>query len=333
MKTGVLLINLGTPKSYEEKDVKRYLTEFLLDPLVIDLPWLVRQVLVRGVIIPKKVKTSAKLYQSIWTDEGSPLLVYGLKVKQKLQEALGEDYLVELAMRYHDLKIEEQLEKLLQNGVKKVIFLPLFPQYAEATTGSIVQKILSTIRKKRFFPEFRIISHYEEQERMIEAYVENIQQCNFENYDHLILSFHGLPVRHLKKLSNGCYSCEGCCEKQKVQGCYKSQCYKTAAAIVKKLGIAKEKVSISFQSRLGKEEWIKPYTIDLAKELLLQGKKKVLVACPAFVADCIETLSEIAVEYQEDFKHLGGEELTLVPSLNDHQTWIKGLKELVLNSH
>jgi ferrochelatase len=331
MSTGVLLINLGTPKSFSVNDVKTYLTEFLLDPLVIDLPWPIRQLLVRGLIIPKRKKESAHLYEKIWTENGSPLMVHGKALKNQLQISLGEPFIVELAMRYQELPIEEKIDVLLKKGVKKIIFIPLFPQYAEATTGSIVKVILQTIKKRRFFPEFTIVSHYETMSKMIEAYIDNIKRFDVDEYDHLLLSFHGLPIRHLKKLEVGCLKEKNCCERKEVTGCYRAQCIKTAKAIQDGLQIDPDKVSISFQSRLGKDPWIEPYTIETARKLLEKGKKKILVACPAFVADCIETLSEIALEYQEEFIKMGGEKFTLVPSLNDHPIWVEGLKELVLS--
>ncbi len=331
MKTGVLLINLGTPKSYQPKDVKNYLTEFLLDPLVVDVPWLLRQILVRGIIIPKRYQESAKLYQKIWREEGSPLMVYGHLLKTKLEEALGSEFLVELAMRYQELKIEEQIDLLLKKNVKKIVFIPLFPQYAEATTGSIIKKIIQAIKKRPFFPPFKIVTHFETQGKMIQAYVDNINQFDLADYDHLLLSFHGLPIRHLKKIDQGCLSSQSCCERKENNGCYRKQCYQTAQSIMQKIDFDPQNVSITFQSRLGKDPWIMPYTFDTAKSLLQKGKKKILVACPAFVADCIETLSEIAIEYRHDFINLGGQKFDLVPSLNDHPAWIEGLKELILS--
>lgn len=331
MKIGVLLINLGTPRSYEVGDVKNYLKEFLMDPYVIDLPWILRSILVKGLIVPTRYKESAHLYKTIWTNEGSPLMVHGKRVQEKLQNLLGDEYIVDLAMRYQELKISERIEYLQQMQVKKIVFIPLFPQYAEATTGSIVKEIIKTIKNKNFFPEFKLVTHFESHPKMIEAFVENIKNAKIEEYDHLLLSFHGLPVSHLKKIDTNCLKENNCCQSQIYNGCYRKQCYATANAITKMLKIDPEKVSISFQSRLGKQPWIKPYTIDTAKKLLENGKRKILVACPAFVADCIETLSEIAIEYEKEFKKLGGEKFTLVPSLNEHTLWIEGLKELVIN--
>jgi ferrochelatase len=331
MKTAVLLINLGSPQSCDPKDVKKYLIEFLLDPKVIDLPWLTRQLLVRGVIVPKRYHESAKLYQSVWTKEGSPLISYAKQVKNKLQNELGDSYIVDIAMRYQQYKIEDQIENLLAQGIKKMIFVPLFPQYAEATTGSILNEITKVLKKKKFFPEFSFISHYETQEKMIQAFCENINTFDLDQYDHILFSFHGLPIRHLKKLNVGCYGMDNCCERKQAIGCYKKQCQSTADAIIDRLRLSKEKTGVSFQSRLGKEVWIQPYTFEESEKLLKQGKKKILVVCPAFVADCLETLSEIGIEYREAFMALGGEKYDLVPSLNDHQTWIEALKELVLS--
>lgn len=328
MKTGVLLINLGTPRSSAPKDVKAYLTEFLTDPLVIDLPFLLRQFLVRGVIIPRRYKESAQLYQKIWTQDGSPLLVHTKQLKEALQISLGPDYIVEFAMRYQEHPIESVLDNFLEKRLDKIVMIPLFPQYAQATTGSIKSKILSYIKNQAYFPAYSFVSHYEDSPLMTDAYVDRLNTFDQSDYDHLMISFHGLPVRQLKKFNTGCVK-EGCCNK--IKSCYKAQCFKTANAIIKKSGWDPRKVSITFQSRLGKEEWMTPYTSEYAKDLLKKGNKRILVMCPSFVSDCLETLSEIKIEYSEDFIRAGGEKFDLVPSLNTHNAWVEALKELTLN--
>ncbi len=332
LKKGVLLINLGTPRSTHPSDVKRYLKEFLLDEKVVDLPWIVRQILVRAIIIPRRYRESAHLYQTIWMKEGSPLMVYGERVKNALQQELGEDYRVDLAMRYQEKSIPERIDFLLKEGVKELIFLPLFPQYAEATTGSILKKITEKIGSSRYFPSFRFISDYPVQKSLIEAFCQRIQEQDFLKFDHLLFSFHGLPVRQLKKMSGACLNQTDCCRcSLNKRTCYKSQCLSTVEAITRSLKIENGFFSVSFQSRLGKEEWIQPDTLEHLKELVKKGKKKILVVCPSFVADCIETLSEVEIEYKKELLRAGGEELRLVPALNAHPIWVQALKELVLS--
>jgi len=329
MKTGVLLVNLGTPKSYDPKVVKSYLEEFLLDPYVIDIPWVLRWLLVRCVIVPLRYKKTAKLYESIWSKEGSPLMTNSLCLMKKLQESLGEDFVVDIAMRYHDRKIEEGVNSLINKGVEKIIFVPLFPQFANATSGSIFAEIEKLKNKYKFTKSFEFIKSYPTQNDMIQAYADRINEMDVKNYDHIVLSFHGLPVRHLKKIDNRCYEKE-CCSRDNVSDCYRKQCYETARSIIKLIDRDENDFTISFQSRLGSDPWIKPFTQETLNNLLIQGKKKILVACPSFVSDCIETLCEIEKEYKEEFLHSGGEKLDLVPSLNDHPKWIEGLKRLIL---
>lgn len=322
MTTGVLLVNLGTPASFNPKDVKRYLTEFLTDKRVVDLPFIKRNLLVRGVIIPKRYKESARLYKSIWTKEGSPLLVYGKKVETLLQEKLGEEYRVRLAMRYQHPSIEEGLNGL--KGTQKLIILPLFPQYASATTGSVHEKVFEVLSKWGVIPEVRFIDHYASHPLLIEAFSMRGEEYDLKSYDHIVFSYHGLPERQLKR--GTCLKAPDCCANN--GWCYVAQCKATTEGIVKKLGIPKEKWSLSFQSRLGKEPWIQPYT-DALLHSLARKKKRVLVFCPAFVADCLETLEEIGSQYQKEFIAAGGETLDLVKGLNDHPKWIETLEDLI----
>lgn len=332
-KTGVLLVNLGTPDSPDPIDVKRYLTEFLTDSRVIDIPWLSRQFLVRGVIIPKRYRNSAEAYQRVWTEEGSPLTVYGKEVQRKLQKSLGSEYIVELAMRYQNPSIESVLEKM--RSVSSLIILPLFPQYASATTGSVNQKVMSILSQWQRIPLVTFIDSYPTLPLMIEAFCKNIKKCNPENYDHLLFSFHGLPEKQLKKadLNGVCLTKKECCQQlcEKNRYCYSAQCHATAKAIADKLGLSPSNYSLCFQSRLGKDPWLQPYTSDVLHKLATGGCRRVLVTCPAFVCDCLETIDEIQIEYGKEFVELGGEELKLVPGLNDGDLWIEALKSLVHN--
>lgn len=333
MKTGVLLVNLGTPKSPKPKDVFRYLNEFLTDPRVIDIPFIPRNLLVRALIVPRRYKTSAKSYEHIWTKEGPPLLVYGNQVKETLQGALGDQFIVDMAMRYQHPSIKEVLKRLETLSLSKLIIIPLFPQYASATTGSIYEEVFKCLSKWNVFPEIKMINDFYDHPTIIKAFCSIAKDMGFESYDHILMSFHGLPERHLKKADkhSHCLQCNRCCENlsEKNKRCYSAQCYATAKAIAKELNLSPTDYTVCFQSRLGKDPWISPFTSNIIKELPGQGYKKVLVMCPAFVSDCLETLYEISIEYQEEFHRYGGEALTLMKGLNNHPLWIQTLKELI----
>lgn len=312
MKKGLLLVNLGTPISPKPKDVFKYLIEFLTDGRVIDIPWLKRNLLVRGIIVPFRYKESSKNYEAIWTDKGSPLLINTELLKAKVQDKLP-DVQVEIAMRYQHPSLEEGLEKL--RGVSHLTILPLFPQYASATVGSIHEKIMQILSKWNTIPELKFISQFHDDPLFIEAFEERGKAFDLSKYDHVLFSFHGLPVRQIKK---GCNQNCASCENGSYQ-CYGAQCYKSAKMIAEKLGIKNYKVC--FQSRLGKEEWMQPYASEIIAELGQKGAKKLLVFCPSFVSDCLETIQEIGVEYAHLFKENGGDTLDLVPSLNDSDTF------------
>jgi len=332
--TGVLLVNLGTPDSPNPSDVYRYLIEFLTDERVIEGSWLFRQLLVRGLIVPRRYRQSAKSYSEIWTPEGSPLKVYGYKVKDLLQQHLGESYAVELAMRYQSPSIPTALDSFQRKGCNRIIVIPLFPQYASATTGSVHQKVMETVSSWHAIPELIFMDSFAAHPAFIRAFSELASPFNLEEYDHILFSFHGLPEKQLVKADNSgncCLKTKDCCHAftEKNRQCYSAQCYATANAIVKSLELHPEKYSLSFQSRLGKEPWLQPYTSDVITKLAKAGKKRVLVFCPSFVCDCLETIHEIGVEYAAEFKHAGGESLDLVPGLNDHPQWIDALAEFV----
>ncbi len=333
MTNGVLLVNLGTPDSPAPRDVYRYLIEFLTDARVIDMPWLKRQLLVRGVIVPARYRQSAKSYQAIWTPEGSPLKVYGYRVKEALQSQLGDDFHVELAMRYQNPSIAQVLAKFKAMPLKRLIVIPFFPQYASATTGSVHQRVMEEVSRWDNIPKITFINDYATHPAVIQAFCEVSAPYLKADYDHVLFSFHGLPKRQLAQADryNRCCQVKDCCAKLSPlnYGCYSAQCYATAQAIVDALHIAPDHFSIAFQSRLGKEPWLQPYTSEAITALARQGKKRLLVFCPSFVCDCLETIHEIGVEYAEEFKHAGGEQLDLVPGLNDHSQWISALKSLV----
>lgn len=335
MKIGVLLIQLGTPDSPTVSDVRRYLSEFLNDARVIDIPYLLRKMLVNLIIVPFRAPKSAKVYQELWTKDGSPLLLYSEKVKELLQKELGETYDVELAMRYQNPSMENVLAKMRLKNYDKIIILPLFPQYASATNGSAVEKAMSIISKWWVIPEVKFIGQFYNHEGYINAFVERGKQYNINDYDHVIFSYHGLPERQVDKVYFDGKPCsDHDCEKEitnENKYCYKATCYATTRMLAKRLNIPEEKYTVSFQSRLDKK-WLRPFSDDVVVEQAKKGAKKLLIFSPAFVADCLETTIEIGVEYQELFHENGGEKVQLVESLNDHPLWINTLKDLVLNS-
>lgn len=332
-KKGVLLVNLGTPDEPNKNAVYRYLKQFLLDRRVIDYSWLGRNLLVRGIILPFRTGNSTKLYQQLWTPNGSPLKFYGEQLAKGVQEVLGNGYAVELAMRYQNPSIEAALERLLRQQVREITVFPLFPQYASATTGSVHEEVMRVLAKKEVIPALRFTNSYPDYGPMIEIFAENASKYDIGSYDHVLFSYHGLPQRQLRKADgqNHCLKSPDCCRTLSVknQFCYSAQCYATTAALVKKLGLKQGSYTTCFQSRLGKEVWAQPYTSEIVEQRAKQGDKRLLVFCPAFVADCLETTIEISTEYQELFHENGGEHLDLVESLNDHPRWIRAVADFI----
>jgi ferrochelatase len=330
--TGILLVNLGTPDSPNTPDVRKYLIEFLTDARVIDIPTINRQLLVRGIIAPFRAPKSAKCYKEIWSETGSPLLHLGKELRSKVAEELGSEYQVELAMRYQSPSLESVLEKFKGKALKKLRVIPLFPQYASASTGSVIQEVMRIVSQWLVIPDIEIVNSFHDHPGMIKAFAELGGEHDLSEYDHVLFSYHGLPARQLVKSDSGnhCGQSPDCCFtlSEKNYYCYGAQCYATTEAIVAEMGIPKEKYSVSFQSRLGKTPWKKPYTVEVLEELAKAGKKNVLVFCPAFVADCLETIFEIRVENSELFHEWGGEKLTLVDGLNTHPTWVKAMADI-----
>jgi protoporphyrin/coproporphyrin ferrochelatase len=334
-KTGVLLVNLGTPDSTSTSDVRKYLREFLMDPRVIDISPLSRWLLVNLIIAPFRAPKSAHEYKKLWTDRGSPLLFHTEDLRDKVAQKLSFDkYVVEIAMRYQSPSIKEGLKKLNAANVKKIIVLPLFPQYASATNGSVVDKVMEIARTWQVIPNITFVNNFVEQPKFIEAWAELGQSyIASKSYDLYIFSYHGLPERQIRKAScNGyCQLNEQCCAvyTKKNQFCYRAQCFLTTRLIAEKLGLPEEKVKTCFQSRLGNDPWIQPYTEDVIKEAAASGIKTVLAFSPAFVADCLETTVEVGQEYKEVFMEAGGTDWELVPSLNSNDSWVDCIEELV----
>lgn len=322
---GVLLINLGSPDSPTAKDVKPYLDEFLMDKYVIDYPYLLRALLVRGIILNTRPKASAHAYQQIWWEEGSPLIVLSRRLMDKVAPQVSVP--VALAMRYGKPSIETGLQELADKGVDEVLLLPLYPQYAMATTLTILVKA-EEVRKTKF-PNMRFsdVPAFYKQPGYVQALANSIKDglVGFE-YDHLLFSYHGVPERHIRKTDPTKSHCKidgSCCvtpsEAHKV--CYRHQCYETTRQVVEVLGIPKEKYSVTFQSRLGKDKWLEPYTDVTVNDMPAKNIKSLAVVTPAFVADCIETLEEIGMRAKEDFEANGGEHFHTVPCLNDRDDW------------
>lgn len=334
MKEAVLLINLGTPDSPNTSDVRKYLTQFLNDKRVIDISAVGRFLLVNLIIVPFRSSKSAKLYKQIWTKDGSPLLIHTKKLSEKLQTEMGNDYVVDFAMRYQDPGIKKVLNKLKDTKPKKITIVPLYPQYASSSTGSTLEFVMKEISNWEVIPNINILSNFFDHPAFIRSIVEEAKNYSLNDYDHILFSYHGLPERQIKKASvhygdNTCSFGE-CCNAitKNNQFCYRANCFETTQQLVKQLNIPEGKYTSTFQSRLD-DKWLKPYSDKVVAELAKKGAKKILVFSPAFVADCLETIYEIGIEYNEIFKENGGQSVTLVKSLNANDVWVKALKEII----
>jgi len=341
-KTTVVLVNLGTPDSPSVSDVRKYLFEFLNDPRVIDIPAIARFLLVNLIIVPFRAPKSAKIYKELWAKngipggvEGSPILYYGKSVQEKLQYVLGDNYDVQLAMRYQNPSMDEVFENIYKKDLEKIIIIPLFPQYASATTGSVIDKAMRLMSKWWVIPETNFISQYYDNEGFINTIVERAKKYNIAEYDHVLFSYHGLPVRQVDKVyKDGTLCEEHDCEteiNETNRYCYKATCYATTRLVAQKLNLSPERYTVCFQSRLDKN-WLEPFADKVIIEQAKKGARKLLVFSPAFVADCLETLIEVGFEYQKLFEEHGGEKIQLVESLNDHPMWIETLKNMVLDN-
>jgi ferrochelatase len=333
-KKGVLLINLGSPDSTAVSDVRKYLREFLMDERVLDVPFLIRWCVVNLAILPTRPKQSAEAYEEVWLPEGSPLVVTSRHVQQELQRRVGDDLVVELAMRYQHPSIESAITNLKAQGVSEVLLFPLFPHYAMSSFETAVvraQELAVVIA-----PEIRlsVVKPYYNHPDYIDALVASAEPYLQEEYNHLLFSFHGLPERHLKKSDPTgvhCLVAPECCTVPSAAHatCYRAQCYATVRDFVEKSRIPANKYSVAFQSRLGSDPWLKPYTDYELTRLAKEGVQKMLVICPAFVSDCLETLEEIAMRGKETFLEAGGEDLKLIPCMNEHPQWLEALEKII----
>lgn len=335
MKQTILLINLGTPDAPSPSKVGKYLTQFLNDKRVIDVNPILRFILVNLIIVPTRSFKSSKLYKAIWTKEGSPLLLNSIALKEKLQQNVGDNYNVELAMRYQTPSIKSVLEKIRLQRPEKIHVLPLYPQYASSSTGSTIEEVLKQIKGWEVIPNLNIISKFYNHPKFLEALFVEAKKHDVANYDHVIFSYHGLPKRHILKGSAhyGGNTCEigACCNAitKNNQYCYRANCFETTRQLVKALNIPEGKYTTAFQSRLN-DKWLQPFSDKVIEALGKQGAKKILAFSPAFVADCLETIYEIGTEYEEVFKEHGGERVTLVNSLNTNDVWVNAVREIVL---
>jgi len=332
MNKGVLLVNLGSPDSPSVVDVRRYLREFLMDGRVLDAPWPVRFCVVHFAILPFRPKLSAEAYHKIWLPAGSPLVVISRNVQAKLQQRVRVP--VELAMRYQNPSIPQAVRNLFQKGVDDMLLIPLFPHYAMSSFETAVERVKEVAAA--LAPRMRLTVQppcFEDPD-YIAALVGNAQELLERGYDHLLFSFHGLPERHLRKSDPTrchCLATENCCTTASPAHatCYRAQCFKTVAAFVKQAKVPEGKYSISFQSRLGRDPWLKPYTDFELPRLAQKGIRKLLVMCPAFVSDCLETLEEIGLRGRDTFLEAGGTEFALIPCLNEHPLWLEALERMV----
>ncbi|SDE54575.1 ferrochelatase [Riemerella columbipharyngis] len=322
-KKGILLVNLGSPKSTEVKDVRTYLDEFLMDEYVIDYRWIFRAFLVQGIILKTRPPKSAAAYKTVWTEEGSPLIVLAEKLKNKFQKLV--DIPVEMGMRYANPSIEEGIKSLIDKGVTDIVLFPLYPQHAMSTTETVMDKAEEVRLKK--FPNVNIkyVEPFYDRDFYIDCLAQSLKEKLPKDFDMLQFSYHGVPERHLYKLKPNdtpkTYSTKNIKN-------YREQCIETTNLVVEKMGLPKEKTIVSFQSRLGKDKWIEPYTDATLKSLPNKGVKKLAICCPAFVADCLETLEEISEEGKETFLHAGGKEFHYLPCLNDEEKWVEVVKTL-----
>ena len=328
-----LLINLGSPEHASTKDVRHYLNQFLMDPYVIQLPWILRRLIVSLFVLPRRPKTSAVAYKSIWLDSGSPLISLSKQLKEALQKKV--DIPVEIAMRYGNPSIEDQLLSLCENkNIDEILLLPLYPHYAESTVKTSVEQARYIIKKHKLDIRLAIIPPFYNNDDYIKALVKSAQPYLIKKYDHLIFSYHGLPESHLKKLDNSkshYFDNGDCClpTSDTSQTCYRHHVFETTRCFIEKTQIPEDKYSITFQSRLGRQKWLSPNTEDKLKELAQSGAKNILVICPSFVTDCLETLEEIALQGQKVFNDAGGDTLTLIPCLNSQDEWVNTLSKWI----
>ena len=329
-KQGVLLVNLGSPDSPSVADVRKYLREFLMDGRVLDVPYPVRFGIVHLAILPARPKQSAEAYHKIWLPDGSPLVVTSRRVQRELQRRVNIP--VELAMRYQNPSIESAIRSLQRQGVMDLLLIPLFPHYAMSSYGTAVERVKQLLSRLAADISLTVVPPYYDTPDYVAALAASAGEYLERDYDHLLFSFHGVPERHLRKsdpTGRHCLVRENCCSKPSLAQltCYRAQCYQTVKAFVQKTGVSR--YSVAFQSRLGWDPWLRPYTDRELVRLAETGVRKLLVICPAFVADCLETIEEIGMRGKETFLKAGGREFACIPCLNEHPRWLDALESMV----
>ncbi|MBN1204425.1 MAG: ferrochelatase [Myxococcaceae bacterium] len=334
-KRGVLLVNLGTPDAPEAGPVRRYLREFLSDPRVVDIHPVGRWLLLNLIILPVRPARSAEAYRKVWMKEGSPLLVHSRALAAAVAERLKGEYEVELAMRYGNPSLPDAVRALQARGVREFILLPLYPQEATSSTSSTLARAYEVLSQGWDVASVRVVPAFHDHPGFLDAFTEVARPVIAEaRADHVLFSYHGLPERHLRKSDASgqhCLASAGCCDvlTEVNRHCYRAQCFATTRALAERLALPSGGYTVSFQSRLGRTPWISPYTDLVLPELAGRGVKRLAVMCPAFVADCLETLEEVGLRAREQFLACGGESLTLVPSLNSHPAWVDAVVRLV----
>jgi len=330
---GILLMNLGSPGSTAVKDLRAYLDEFLMDKRVIDKPWLLRALLVKGIIVPFRAPKSAEAYKTVWTDEGSPLIVITRQLQDALQKKINKP--VAIAMRYGNPSPEEGFDELLRKdaSITEVIAVPLYPHYAMSSYETAVEYAKEIYQKKKYSFKLTFVPPFYDDAAYLHALAENIRPFLDASWDHILFSYHGVPARHLIKsdiTGNHCLQSPDCCEVASPahEYCYRHQAIFTTKRVTEILNIPETKYSISFQSRLGKG-WLTPFTDVRLQQMPSEGIKKLIIICPAFVSDCLETLEEIAIRGKESFMQAGGESYRMIPCLNSNELWVEALAHLV----
>lgn len=331
-KTGVLLVNLGSPHSPFKKDVQRYLNEFLMDKRVLDVPYPIRRLIVSLFILPNRPKRSARAYRAIWWREGSPMIVITKRVQYLLQKKLPMP--VAIGMRYGQPSIRSGLKELWEKKVNEIILVPLYPHYAMSTFETVVEKTRTELQKNAPSLSLKIIKPFYNHPAYITALTEQFQESLTSEFDHLLFSYHGIPERHLRKTDptgSHCLQVENCCRVPSPAHlfCYRHQVLETTRLLVEKLGLSTSPYSVAFQSRLGRGSWLKPDTLREIERVKVTGVRRLAVICPSFVSDCLETLEEIQIRAKRYFLDLGGEQFIRIPCLNDHPAWISALESMI----
>ena len=329
-KKGLLLINLGTPDDPGYLSVFKYLRQFLMDPKVITVPYILRFILVTLIIVPFRAFSSGKIYKKIWTENGSPLIVNTSALADKVRKKVPHIE-VEFAMRYQSPSIEEKLKKLISQNLDEIIILPLFPQYSTATTGSVFDEVSRVLKKQSVTPSIKFINQFYEQESFIDSWEDKLKSFNVDEYDHILFSYHGLPTKAVDDIYADSLCADNNCENEitnENKFCYKATCYETTRLIASRFNLSRDKYTVSFQSRLTKN-WLEPFTDEILEEFPTKGIKNILVLSPAFTADNLETLYEIDDEYKELFIENGGNSLTMIPSLNDSSKWADTIVKII----